>query len=76
MLSCSDAVDIEADREVVITPNGQNQVQPGGTVDYTHQLENNGNQDETVEITRPTVSQVGRLLSMLILTTMVFQIQY
>lgn len=48
--SVTNAVDIDADREVVITPNGQNQVQPGGTVEYTHQLENNGNQDETVEM--------------------------
>ena len=48
--SVTNAVDIEADREVVITPNGQNQVQPGGTVEYSHQLENNGNQDETVEM--------------------------
>jgi len=48
--SVTNAVDVEADREVVITPNGQNQVQPGGTVDYVHQLENNGNQDETVEM--------------------------
>ena len=48
--SVTNAVDIDVDREVVITPNGQNQVQPGGTVEYSHQLENNGNQDETVEM--------------------------
>ena len=46
----TNAVDVEAEREVVITPNGQNQIQPGGTVDYSHKLENNGNQTETVEL--------------------------
>jgi uncharacterized repeat protein (TIGR01451 family) len=44
------AVDVEAEREVIITPNGQNQIQPGGTVDYSHKLENNGNQTELVEL--------------------------
>ena len=48
--SVTNAVDVEATREVIITPNGQNQVQPGGTVEYSHQLENNGNQVETVEM--------------------------
>jgi len=56
--SVTNAVDVDSDREVVITPNGQNQVQPGGTVEYSHQLENNGNQDETVEM-NPTNSQPG-----------------
>jgi uncharacterized repeat protein (TIGR01451 family) len=46
----TNAIDIIPDREVVITPNGQNQIQPGGTVDYSHKLENNGNQVETVEL--------------------------
>lgn len=44
------AIDVLPMREVVITPDGQNQIQPGGTVDYTHLLENNGNQPETVEL--------------------------
>ena len=48
--SVTNAVDVEAEREVVISPNGQNQVQPGGTVEYNHKLENNGNQNETVEM--------------------------
>lgn len=48
--SVTNAIDIIPDREVVITPNGQNQIQPGGTVDYSHKLENNGNQVETVEL--------------------------
>ncbi|PID46062.1 MAG: hypothetical protein CSB47_05980 [Proteobacteria bacterium] len=48
--SVTNAIDIAPKREVVITPNGQNQVQPGGTVDYSHKLENNGNQTEVVEL--------------------------
>lgn len=44
------AIDVAPMREVVITPNGQNQIQPGGTVDYSHLLENNGNQPEKVEL--------------------------
>ena len=56
--SVTNAVDITVDREVVITPNGQNQVQPGGTVVYTHQLENNGNQPESVEMA-PNNTQPG-----------------
>ncbi|MGB1309679.1 MAG: hypothetical protein ACPG47_00640 [Leucothrix sp.] len=56
--SVTNAVDIDDVREVVITPNGQNQVQPGGTVDYSHKLENNGNQTEVVEMT-PSNTQPG-----------------
>ena len=52
------AIDVAEEREVVITPNGQNQIQPGGTVDYSHLLENNGNQPESVELT-PTNTQSG-----------------
>ncbi len=48
--SLTNTIDVEAEREVVITPNGQNQIQPGGTVDYSHKLENNGNQTELVEL--------------------------
>lgn len=46
----TNAIDVAPMREVVITPNGQNQIQPGGTVDYSHLLENNGNQPEKVEL--------------------------
>lgn len=46
----TNSVDVTPDREVVITPNGQNQIQPGGTVDYSHKIENNGNMDEPVEV--------------------------
>lgn len=48
--SLTNAIDIAPDRDVVITPNGQNQIQPGGTVDYSHKLENNGNQTEILEV--------------------------
>ncbi|PWQ99958.1 DUF11 domain-containing protein [Leucothrix pacifica] len=48
--SLTNAIDIAPDRDVVITPNGQNQIQPGGTVDYSHKLENNGNQTEVLEL--------------------------
>ncbi|PWQ98795.1 beta strand repeat-containing protein [Leucothrix arctica] len=47
----TNAVDVAPEREVAITPNGQNQIQAGGTVDYGHKLENNGNQTEAVELT-------------------------
>lgn len=46
----TNAIDVTPEREVVITPSGQNQVQPGGTVDYSHKVENNGNQVEVVEL--------------------------
>jgi len=46
----TNAVDVNPNRDVVITPNGQNQIQPGGTVDYIHKVENNGNQTEVVEV--------------------------
>ena len=44
------SVDVLPVSEIVITPNGQNQVQPGGTVEYSHEIENNGNQEETIEL--------------------------
>lgn len=44
-----DAVDVDANRNVTVTPNGANQVQPGGNVDYPHVLSNDGNSVETVE---------------------------
>ena len=46
----TNSIDVIPNREVVITPNGQNQIQPGGTVDYSHKIENNGNIDEPVEV--------------------------
>jgi uncharacterized repeat protein (TIGR01451 family) len=45
-----DAVDVVANRDISITPDGANQVQPGGNVDYQHVLSNDGNSTETVEL--------------------------
>lgn len=45
------AIDVADVKSVLITPDGQNQAQPGGTVDYLHKLTNNGNIDEAVELT-------------------------
>jgi uncharacterized repeat protein (TIGR01451 family) len=44
------AVDVADVKAVSITPDGQNQIQPGGTVDYPHTLKNDGNVDEAVEL--------------------------
>ena len=46
----TNVIDVLPASEVTITPNGQNQIQPGGTVDYQHKLENNGNKDESVSL--------------------------
>ncbi|MCG8437661.1 MAG: DUF11 domain-containing protein, partial [Pseudomonadales bacterium] len=53
-----DAVDVVADRDLSITPDGANQVQPGGNVDYPHVLSNDGNSTETVELSA-TNSETG-----------------
>jgi len=45
-----DAVDVIANRNITVSPNGANQVQPGGNVDYTHVIANGGNTTEAVEI--------------------------
>lgn len=45
-----DAVDVNPNRDLVLTPPGANQIQPGGSVDYTNTLENAGNTDEPVEL--------------------------
>ncbi len=47
----SHAIDVADVKSVEITPDGQNQIQPGGTVDYPHKLSNEGNIDELVELT-------------------------
>lgn len=44
------AVDVVNTPAISITPDGQNQVQPGGTVEYLHKLANNGNVAESVEL--------------------------
>lgn len=45
-----DAVDVAPVREISVEPNGANQIQPGGSVDYEHFLVNQGNAEETVEL--------------------------
>jgi uncharacterized repeat protein (TIGR01451 family) len=49
--SLAHAIDVKDVKSVEITPDGQNQIQPGGTVDYPHKLSNDGNVDEAVELT-------------------------
>ncbi len=46
-----EAIDVNAGRAVAFTPSTSNQVEPGGTVDYTLTLSNTGNSEETVELT-------------------------
>ncbi len=46
----SNAIDVNPLKAIAITPDGQNQIQPGGTVDYPHKLVNEGNITEPVEI--------------------------
>src|SRR5690606_36899123 len=46
-----DAVTVLPNRIISVTPDGSNQVQPGGNVDYPHVLTNNGNSTETVALT-------------------------
>ncbi|MEZ5449431.1 MAG: hypothetical protein R3E89_10755 [Thiolinea sp.] len=36
--------------QVELTPPGSNQIQPGGSVDYVHTLDNTGNTEETLEL--------------------------
>lgn len=46
-----DAIDVAPLRQVALTPPGADQIQAGGSVDYTHTLDNTGNTEETFEIT-------------------------
>ena len=46
----SHAIDVADVKSVEITPDGTNQIQPGGTVDYPHKLSNDGNVDEAIEL--------------------------
>ncbi len=48
--SVKHVVDVKDNASVTITPDGQNQIQPGGTVDYPHRLQNTGNVNEALEI--------------------------
>ncbi|MFZ1387788.1 MAG: hypothetical protein WBP46_08545 [Thiolinea sp.] len=45
-----DAIDVAPLRQVALTPPGADQIQAGGSVDYTHTLDNTGNTQETFEI--------------------------
>lgn len=45
-----DAVDVAPLRQVALTPPGSDQIQAGGSVDYTHTLDNTGNTEETLEL--------------------------
>lgn len=45
-----DAVDVTSLAQVDLTPPGNNQIQPGGSVDYINTLENTGNTTETLEL--------------------------
>lgn len=45
------AVDVAPSKQVQVTPDGQNQIQPGGTVDYPHTVTNSGNEPEVLELT-------------------------
>lgn len=46
-----DAVDVIANRNVSVTPDGAGQVQPGGNIDYNHVIANSGNTTEDLAIT-------------------------
>lgn len=46
-----DAVDVIANRNVSVTPDGSGQVQPGGNIDYNHVIANSGNTTEDLAIT-------------------------
>lgn len=46
-----EAIDVVPSRAVAFTPSASNQVEPGGTVDYLATLSNNGNAEETLELT-------------------------
>lgn len=45
-----DAIDVAPLRQVALTPPGADQIQAGGSVDYTHTLDNTGNTEETFEL--------------------------
>src|SRR5947209_8218536 len=51
-----DQVTVNTIHNVTLTPNGSNQVFPGGSVVYTHNLTNNGNVSEPITFTAPITS--------------------
>ncbi|XKF15166.1 DUF11 domain-containing protein [Halomonas sp. BLK-85] len=46
-----DAVDVDSERNIAVTPSGENQVEPGGSVEYSHEIANRGNTTEDVTLT-------------------------
>jgi uncharacterized repeat protein (TIGR01451 family) len=48
-----DQVTVNTIHNVTLTPNGSNQIFPGGSVVYTHLLTNNGNVTEAITFTNP-----------------------
>jgi trimeric autotransporter adhesin len=51
-----DQVTVNTIHNVTLTPNGSNQIFPGGSVVYVHQLTNNGNISEAITFTNPITS--------------------
>jgi uncharacterized repeat protein (TIGR01451 family) len=51
-----DQVTVNTIHNVTLTPNGSNQIFPGGSVVYTHNLTNNGNVTEAITFTNPITS--------------------
>src|ERR1051325_2176479 len=51
-----DQVTVNTIHNVTLTPNGSNQIFPGGSVVYTHNLTNNGNVSEPITFTAPITS--------------------
>jgi uncharacterized repeat protein (TIGR01451 family) len=51
-----DQVTVNTVHNVTLTPNGNNQVFPGGSVVYTHLLTNNGNVTEAITFSNPITS--------------------
>lgn len=51
-----DQVTVNTIHNVTLTPNGNNQIFPGGSVVYTHSLTNNGNVAEVITFTNPITS--------------------
>jgi uncharacterized repeat protein (TIGR01451 family) len=51
-----DQVTVNTVHSVTLTPNGSNQIFPGGSVVYTHTLANNGNVSEPITFTAPITS--------------------
>jgi uncharacterized repeat protein (TIGR01451 family) len=51
-----DQVTVNTVHNVTLTPNGSNQIFPGGSVVYTHVLSNNGNVSEAITFTNPITS--------------------